>query len=157
MAMTSCKECKKPISTEAKACPSCGATPPKPTSRVALGFAGLVLFAIVYGVANQEPAAPVQPKTPAEIQREREFQQVVGAARSLKAAMKNPASFELVSAQMVHGPTICIVYRSTNSFNAIVTEQYTLNDKVSATGSAAWNQHCAGKTGDDYSYARVAL
>jgi hypothetical protein len=157
MAMTTCKECKQPISTAAKTCPGCGAAPAKPTSRLALAFAGVALFAIVYGVANQEPAAPEQPKTAAEIQREREFQQVVAAARGLKAAMKNPASFELVSAFMVQGPTVCLVYRSTNSFNATVTEQYTLSDKVSTTSAAAWNKHCAGKPGDDYSHARMAL
>ena len=157
MAMTTCKECKKPISDSAKNCPHCGMEQPKETSRLALGFAGLVLFAVIYGVANQEPERAAQPKTAAEVQREREFQQVVMAARSLKAAMKNPTSFELVSAMMVQGPTICLVYRSTNSFNAVVTERYTLNDKVSTTGGDAWNKHCAGKNGDDYSHARVVL
>lgn len=71
--------------------------------------------------------------------------------------MKNPDSFQLVSALMVQGPTICLVYSSTNSFNAIVTEHYTLSEKVSTTGDAAWHEHCAGKTGDDYTHAKRAL
>lgn len=157
MAMTTCKECKKPISDSAKNCPHCGMEQPKEMSRLKIGFFGLVLLFVIYGIANQKPDQSAQPKTAAEMQKEREFQQVVRAARQLKAAMKNPASFELVSALMVQGPTICLVYRSTNSFNAVVTERYTLNDKVSATGAAAWNKHCGGKTGDDYSHARIAL
>lgn len=157
MAMTNCKECKQQISDEAKTCPHCGFEQPKEASRLKIGFVGLVLIMILYGIANQEPGKAVQAKTPAEIQKEREFQQVVSAARQLKNAMKNPASFELVSALMVQGPTICLVYRSTNSFNAVVTERYTVNDKVSSTGTAAWNKHCGGKTGDDYSYAKRVI
>jgi predicted amidophosphoribosyltransferase len=157
MAMTTCEECKKPISGSAKTCPHCGFEQPKEASRLKIGFVGLVLIMILYGIANQEPEKPVQAKTPAEIQKERQFQQVVQAARKLKAAMKNPASFELVSALVMAGPTICMTYRSTNSFNAVVTERYTLNDKVSTTSTAAWNKHCGGKTGDDYSYAKRAI
>lgn len=157
MSMISCPECKKSISDEAKTCPHCGFEQPKKTSRFALGFAGLVLLMIFYGIANKEPDKPVQAKTPAEIQKDLELQQVVNAARQLKSAMKNPASFELVSARMVFGPTICLVYRSTNSFNAVVTERYTLNNKVSTTSDEAWSKHCEGKPGDDYSSAKRVL
>lgn len=157
MAMTECKECSKPISDKAKKCPHCGFEQPKKTSRLSLVLAGLVLFAIIFGIANQPPEAPPKVKTAADIQKEAEFQQVVRAARQLKSAMKNPDSFQLVSALMVQGPTICLTYRSTNSFNAVVTEQYTLNDKVSSTSARDWNKHCGGKSGDDYSYAKSAL
>lgn len=46
MALVKCKECGEDVSTSAKACPKCGAPPPKGTS---LG-AWFVLFLIIYGV-----------------------------------------------------------------------------------------------------------
>lgn len=160
MAVKPCKECQKPVSTSAKACPHCGAEQPKQTSRIALGFAGLVLFFVLYQVFESNTgttAATKPPPTPEQIQREKEFQQVVSAARSLKAAMKNPASFELVEALFMQGPAICITYRSTNSFNAIVTDNYVVTEKVSSSNADAWNRHCAGKTGTSYRHARGAL
>lgn len=47
MAMTTCKECGKQVSTEAKACPHCGATAPaKKKSTGGIGKWLLIVFAI---------------------------------------------------------------------------------------------------------------
>lgn len=49
MAMTTCKECKKEVSSTAKTCPQCGAN--KPGDRVWHGFAGMAVLGILgYGV-----------------------------------------------------------------------------------------------------------
>ena len=62
MALKSCKECGRKISTKADACPNCGAKAPKKTS----AFTWLVLFfilAIVYAM-NKAPSGtsrPIQP------------------------------------------------------------------------------------------------
>lgn len=163
MAVRPCKECGKPVSSKAKSCPHCGAEQPKPTSRVSILIAGLTLFAILYGVANQnseegtQAATKPKEKTPAELQSEREFQQVVASVRALKGSMKNPKSFELVEALMMQGPTLCITYRSTNSFNAVVTDYYVVSEKVSSSEPSAWNKHCAGKTGTSYAYVKNAI
>lgn len=47
MALQDCKECGKPVSTEAKACPNCGAKAPKQTSVLTWVFGGALLLAIV--------------------------------------------------------------------------------------------------------------
>lgn len=50
MAIKPCKECGSQISDKAESCPQCGAKQPKKTSKLALIFAGLVLFAILIGI-----------------------------------------------------------------------------------------------------------
>lgn len=71
MAMTTCKECGKQVSTEAKACPHCGA--PAPAKKKAKGGIGkwlLIVFAIGVVAAilpKQDKATPVAsapPKVP---------------------------------------------------------------------------------------------
>jgi len=65
MAMHPCKECKKPVSGSAKACPHCGAANPSVTGLQAFGGALLVLGAIVVGVLvynrlSSQPTDPLQ-------------------------------------------------------------------------------------------------
>jgi RNA polymerase subunit RPABC4/transcription elongation factor Spt4 len=159
MAIKDCKECGKPVSTEAKACPHCGADQPKPTSRLTLLFAGLVLIFVLKAISTSgDNSATSKPApTAADIAKEKEFQQVVSTIRHLKNSMKNPAAFELVSALMTQGPTLCLTYRSTNSFNAVITDRYVVSDKVSSGTVDAWNKYCGGKSGTDYTYARRAI
>ena len=53
-------------------------------------------------------------------EREAKFQADVLAVRQLRANMKNPASFNLDTAIRLDDGTLCLSYRDTNSFNAIV-------------------------------------
>lgn len=60
MALIKCKECGSEISSAAKACPKCGAPPPKPTSRFTIFFGGL--FAIAVAMMVFKPGdTPLQP------------------------------------------------------------------------------------------------
>ena len=52
---------------------------------------------------------------------ENEFQFGVKATKLAKNGLKNPASFEFINAGVVDGGALCLTYRATNSFNAIVT------------------------------------
>ena len=66
MALTKCRECGKEVSTEAKACPHCGASKPAP-SQASPWVGAVVLAAIIAGVwsafssSGKPPPAPVQP------------------------------------------------------------------------------------------------
>ena len=63
MALTTCKECKKEISTSAKACPHCGAKRPSPASTIwtAIKLVIALLFGLVVyqctSLANRTPTA----------------------------------------------------------------------------------------------------
>jgi len=61
MALTKCKECGNEVSTTAKACPKCGAKPPRKMgllTKVALGFLGLTFVMAFFGFRDRAPVAP---------------------------------------------------------------------------------------------------
>lgn len=158
MALITCHECGAKISDEAKACPSCGAKQKKPTSKMALVISGLVLFSIIYGIATTpEPPEKTATQRAEEAANEIEFQKVVARLKALKSVMKNPNSFELVSAQMTREGSLCVTYRATNSFNAVITGMYAITDQEASDKPEAWNRLCTGRDGKDYMHARFAL
>lgn len=64
MSMHACPECKKPLSTEAKACPQCGYTRPRGRGLLVvflaavIGVCGLVVFGSLTGGTTPSPASP---------------------------------------------------------------------------------------------------
>ena len=140
MALIACKECKAQISSKAAACPKCGAKVPKGTSGLTwvAGIAvGVAMFSCI-GDSNERSQerdaaqakieAAKTPQTRAiEAQAKLDYKADVdfgrAAARTVKSALKNPASFEFVSARMYRNGALCMSYRATNSFNAVTTEQ----------------------------------
>lgn len=85
---------------------------------------------------------------------EAEFQFGVLATKLVKASMKNPASFEFVEAGIVNNGALCLTYRATNSFNAVITEHIAVTRKL-AKGS--WNKECGGKRMPSFDHIKYAL
>jgi hypothetical protein len=175
MAVVKCRECGKEVSDKAKSCPHCGVARPAPESKfglyLKLGFGAVLVIAIVRCSSDQEDrksqaASEAQriesSKTPEQRTREvaqkakdeAEFQSVVARLRAIQATTKNPASFELVDAILLSDGTLCAVYRGTNSFNAVVTENKAIAKDLRVVD---WNRFCGGKSGKDMKYARQAL
>lgn len=174
MALTKCKSCGGQVATTAKACPHCGAVVKKAHSKGQWIFLGLVTVGIVSCIANgqsnsdkraAEVAAVEAQKTPeqraaeaaAKVKKEADFQRVLQGARMLKAAAKDPASFNLESALMMADGTICYEYRAKNSFNAVVPGTHVLGAKVNSNEASAWNKYCGGKTGTVFSSVRSVI
>ena len=175
MAIVKCRECGKDISTDAKNCPHCGVAKPAPPSKagnyIKLAVGAVLVIAMVRCInenedrktnADAERQRIEATKTPgqkaaevaAKAKSEADFQSVVARLRSLKASTKNPASFELVEAWLMDDGTACVVYRGTNSFNAVVTESKAISKDMKVVD---WNRFCGGKSGTDMKYARQAL
>lgn len=162
MALTTCPECKGTVSTAAAACPHCGARTIKSQDNgkttaalVTLGFA-IVLGSVIYVTALRPSAAPAKSpeQSTADRAKEAQFQADVLKLRALKATLKNPASFDLVSAGRLSDGTLCITYRGTNSFNATTTER----TAITTSGNLAdYSTACAGKSGENVEYIRHAL
>lgn len=166
MAMTACKECGHAVSTKAEACPSCGAKRPKKTSFVTwlvAFFIGVPLIVSIIGAFGSSPspttASKPTPRPPPDPKAEARFQMAALGLRALKQSMKNPASFQLTNAIAIGDDTFCYEYRATNSFNAVVPGHFVWvpSAKVSSESAAAWNKHCANKTGEDITYVRQTL
>lgn len=69
MALTKCKECGGQVSSEATACPHCGAKPPKRTSRAGWLFLVFVIVLVVgikLGSPETPPTPPMTPEQKAE-------------------------------------------------------------------------------------------
>lgn len=175
MAMVKCRECGKDVSDEAKNCPHCGIAKPAPPSKVGnyikLALGAVLLISIFRCIGDQEDrksqadaerARAEAAKTPEQraqeaakkAKDEAEFQSVVARLKALKASTKNPASFELVEALLMDDGTVCVVYRGTNSFNAVVTENKAISTDARVVD---WNRYCGGKSGKDMKFARQAL
>lgn len=99
----------------------------------------------------------------AEAAKEARFQSDVRAVRALKAGMKNPDSFTLESALQMDDGTLCVTYRATNSFNAIVPGHAVVTGGKITTSDggnsfvAIWNARCGSKRGVDVKHLRMAL
>ena len=161
MTLIKCKECNAQISYSASACPACGLKATQPTSRLAIGIAGLFAIFLAKGIfdSNTAPEPPVKSaaQVAESIKEDQEFQHVLLAAKLLKQGMKNPDAFKLASAVMLKDGTICFEYRSTNSFNAIVPGTFALTPDKGSANEKDWHKYCAGKAGTNYTSVRQAL
>lgn len=124
-------------------------------TQVVIAVIGAVLIAVK--CANTESRPPIV-KTPAQLayeaKQDAEFQFAVLGAKSVKARLKNPASFELVDAGIVDSGVLCVTYRSTNSFNAVVTEQIAVRRDLSIS---KWDNVCGNHSAVDMSHIRHAM
>ena len=82
---------------------------------------------------------------------------MVAGARWIKSNMNNPKSFELVFAGMTDKGVACYQYRGTNEYNAVITTQRVISDKINSGSDADWNKHCGGKQMTNYTHARQAV
>lgn len=182
MALVKCVECGHAVSTGATACPGCGAVSFAPATPAAAraetksqavlivgGIAlALIIALLVFGKSDREREAEERAAVEAALspqqraamaaekaKKEQEFQFAALAVKALKATMKNPASFELVSAVLVdNGGPLCVEYRGTNSFNAVTTEHAVIKRDYKL---GKWNADCAGKSVSNMMSIRHAL
>ena len=158
MALVVCKECGSKVSTDAKACPSCGAKPPKRTrvgSLVVAGLASALMFSCIYtqNEADQKRAAQEAAKTPAQREAEaaaaRQAQARVALAKitrqMLAQSVRDPDSLVIESLQ-VQGEAkhACVQYRAKNGFGGVNREQAVLVGTAFKSDAATWNRLCAG-------------
>lgn len=175
MGIVKCRECGNDVSSEAEICPHCGIAKPVAESRlwryIKLGIGAVLVISMVQCINDQEDRKAQSTaeqqriavtKTPeqrqaeaiAKAKKEADFQSVVARLNALRASTKNPKSFELVDAVLMKDDTLCITYRGTNGFNAVVTENKAI---LKSSKIVEWNRFCANKTGTDMTYARHAL
>lgn len=152
MAMIKCHECGNQISSEASACPQCGAKPKKQVGILGIIFAGMLgLLAFQCSSPRSTPITPAQPTKPEKP--DLAAGNAITMARLISASAKDPSSVKWSEVVYIesgksegHG-SYCFEYRAKNSFNALVVEHaaFVVNDKGTQQGK--WEKHCAGKSG----------
>jgi hypothetical protein len=155
MKLVQCTKCNTAYEDKTIRCPKCGHLPFKFIA-AGIGIIGIAAFVLnsAWESSKGGYGTPTLHSSPTTAQDEAEFQSVVAKIKALKATTKNPASFELVDAILLKNGALCVVYRGTNSFNAVVTQQTAVLPNL-AVGQ--WNSDCGGKTGKDYVKAKYAL
>jgi hypothetical protein len=172
MALINCHECGKPVSTESKKCPACGAAvrlPKKPTSKIALVVAVFIGFGVVVATLNRTtdtstPSKAAVVLTPAQVAQEKAKKDTssltlglaLAGAKTLKRSSKDPQTFEFTEIVTHPNSTVCFEYRAKNSFNAMLQGNAVLaNGKLLVRESAgnafvaAWNKNCTPADGED--------
>lgn len=143
------------------------------------GFLGAILVAAgaAYFLTAQPSQKPVSPQPsptpvaqkqaqkapdPKEAEREAQWRRDVLNIRILKRSLHNPDSFRLEQATRMKDGTVCVTFRATNAFSALVLGQAVIrSDKIVSTGhpdaTALWNRYCGGKTGENLNHIRQAI
>lgn len=160
MALIKCRECGKEISTDAKACPHCGAKPPYRPSLAFVLIAGLlVVFGIKASIDSGRPApAKTAEETAEEAAKERRYLVTVITAKKLKNAMREPESVEwIILSTDEKAELVCLKYRARNGFGGMSVETMTVTTQESGPEAVLWNRHCAGVSLYDMLYASSAI
>lgn len=123
----------------------------------------LVIGLITSGTSsNVEPALTPQEKAAKAAEHAKWVEDVL-AVRALRRSMKNPDSFKLEEALKMDDGSLCLSYRATNSFNAVIPGQAIIWANGVATSDQGrlfirrWSEQCANKAGRDITYIRRAL
>lgn len=162
MALKPCPECGNQVSTNAAACPQCGARPKKPTSLVTKVLASI--FAVSIGISivavnsgDSENKASTTAK-PADPKKEAAFQKTVAVVRSIKASLRDPSSVQWEAILRNEDATVvCVVYRARNGFGGMNVEQVAYANKKLSTSGAVWNKNCANKPLIDERKIRIVV
>jgi hypothetical protein len=165
MALVKCEECGKQISDAAESCPSCGAKPEKMGffRKLFIGFFALFVIGSVIDGFNSPSSKPEQSSSSSvESQEEKKKREeenaknlsIVLRISALREEMKNPQSFDLVEAINLKSGILCMTYRATNSFGAIVTESKAITKDGKIIDYA---KNCNDKFGDDVTHLKKFL
>ncbi|MBY0240310.1 MAG: zinc ribbon domain-containing protein [Burkholderiaceae bacterium] len=164
MALIQCTDCGKNVSTEATACPNCGAKPEKPRSLgtwIFIGLFGLFVFKAC-GPTDPKSSLPAVQKTPDELANEKKkearFQKTTAIVRQVKHSMREPESAVW---RAIHAnddaSIVCIEYSGRNGFGGMSREMISVADGKPSQSADAWNKRCGGKSLYDLSYVKHAL
>jgi hypothetical protein len=125
-----------------------------------LGFVAAIQGYSGHSAAQTELSPEAKAKKASE---DAQWAREVTAVSRLRKGIKNPASFNLEQALRMEDGTLCLSYRATNSFNAVVPARAVITDKAITTSDnearlvPLWNKLCGGRKGTDISYIRRAL
>jgi hypothetical protein len=169
MALITCHECKKEVSTEAKACPSCGAKVRKPPApklnisgkQVMFVFAGLVLIAyfshMVTRQRESEQAAVEAAKGPAQraaeskqkAENDKRVLAALATADRIKKSAREPSTINFISLRVsADAKVVCTQYTGRNGFGG-VSEEFIIFVAGRRVDTDEWKKYCKG---DMYQY-----
>lgn len=176
MSLQACHECGKDVSSEAAACPHCGAKvkaikpvkEKKPTSKTTyalLGLLGIVTIGTFAMVPKSTPLTPAQlaaqqaavsaqanadnDKKTAEYLR---YTAAAAAVVAVKNSVRDPDSLKIESARVDdNATTVCVKFRSRNGFGGMNQDGIVYVEGKPYHTNAAWHKHCTAPMYEQHS------
>lgn len=161
MTLMKCDECGGDVSSEAKACPKCGAKPRQSGGIWIVLFLSFIGY-LVYTLFSTPATPPRTPPSPEEIalkqREEATFQKVAIMAASIKKNLREPESvkWEIILSDD-DANVMCFGYRARNGFGGMTNEHITVAKGKASRDASAWNKYCANKPLNDMIHVRQAL
>ncbi|MCK9386052.1 MAG: zinc ribbon domain-containing protein [Nevskia sp.] len=146
MALIKCRECGKDISTDAKACPHCGAKPPYRPSLAFVVIAGLL---IVFGIKSAftetgttgkvQTAEEIAAKEAADMRTKMAYVMI----RKVKNSLREPESLDVIEVfSNEKADLLCMKYRARNGFGGYSVGLYVIGEFGDSDSVKAWNAMC---------------
>lgn len=156
MSLRNCQECGKQVSTEAAACPHCGAKVRSSPGFLTVSVLIVLGILVIRSLASSSSPSPSKlppprpPDTTEQIaekkQEESRFQMAVLYAATLKRSLRDPESVRWSSISTNDDASVvCLDYRARNGFNGMAHEVAVVAAGKTSNKAAAWNKHCAQK------------
>ena len=107
------------------------------SSKILVGFGGMIFAGILMiavapkkaRVTAPAPPAADESKNAAQLEKEQLYRNSTAGAFVLRRSMKDPSSFELVSAKDRGEGIVCYQYKARNSFGALLPDTAVLTSK----------------------------
>lgn len=147
MALVKCRECSKPISSDARFCPHCGAKPSYRPSATFVLIAGLlILFAVKAGFdANKQPVQKRE-KTTEEVAADLRTKMAYVVIRKIKQNLREPESLDVINVfSSEKADLLCVKYRAKNGFGGYSIEYYVIGEFGDSDSIKAWNAYCTSE------------
>ena len=159
MALIKCHECGNEVSTEAKACPKCGAkvrlpAPAKTSVSFSISRTGWFVIGLVILVASyqqylkSEADAAITPEQrAADAKRKAKYDKQLSAALAaasifLKDA-REPDSVKVLEARVNdEGTVVCARFSGRNGFGGISVQQMAFISNLLSSSTDTWNKYC---------------
>lgn len=155
MPLINCKDCGSAVSTEAKACPKCGARMPRKTSLITKVLAGVIATSMAVAITGWVMGPPATPEDPAKaaalaaVQAQDDQRRSAGRAfvNALQRSARDPESmvFEWIGINP-DASLICATFRAKNGFGGTTKEAVMAigNGAITRADTKAWQKHCTG-------------
>ena len=160
MPLVKCKECGHQVSTNAKACPNCGAKPPPPPSSNAIKFLliglGIIILILIFAGSDDEQSSSTTPTVTKAEKEGKELAYIELHKKRIKERLKDPGSAQFRNVKVYHGvaPVVCGEVNAKNSFGGYIgfqrfisggTIQVLESDMATDEMDKTWDQICRDK------------
>lgn len=146
MALTTCEECGKEVSTKAKRCPNCGAKLPYRPGPIFIILSGLFILGMISSMQG-----------PHDGPSERELA-AIAAVRTLKSSLREPGSLDLMQVRTDDsGSMVCIRYRARNGFGGMSLGYLVMTRDSLSEDEAVWHSACVAASYDVTGAVKIYL